>query len=102
MGLLTCGRCGCSITAEKKKGRYIYYRCTGFHGRCGNSYVREETLAGLLGTVVERIQIPSEIADWLAERLRDSHKDTEETRRETIARLTQRRHSVQSKLDRAL
>jgi hypothetical protein len=21
MGLLTCGRCGCSITAEKKKGK---------------------------------------------------------------------------------
>lgn len=27
MGLLTCVRCGCSMTAEKKKGRYVYYRC---------------------------------------------------------------------------
>ena len=26
MGLLTCGRCGCAITAERKKGKYTYYR----------------------------------------------------------------------------
>jgi site-specific DNA recombinase len=39
MGLLTCARCGCKMTAEKKKGRYIYYRCTGFKGSCGNAYI---------------------------------------------------------------
>jgi len=32
MGLLTCGRCGCAMTAERKKARYVYYRCTGFKG----------------------------------------------------------------------
>ena len=67
MGLLTCGRCGCSMTAERKKGKYTYYRCTGFHGRCGNAYVREELLADLLGDVVKRIQIPAELADWIAD-----------------------------------
>ena len=54
MGLLTCARCGCTIT-ERKKGKYVYCRCTGFHGPCGNTYIREEQLASLLGTVVERI-----------------------------------------------
>jgi hypothetical protein len=52
MGLLTCARCGCSITAERKKGKYTYYRCTGFHGPCGNAYIREERLSALLGDVV--------------------------------------------------
>ena len=32
MGLLTCARCGCAMTAEIKKGKYVYYRCTGFKG----------------------------------------------------------------------
>jgi site-specific DNA recombinase len=36
-GLLTCGCCGCAITAEVQKGRYVYYHCTGFRGRCGNT-----------------------------------------------------------------
>jgi hypothetical protein len=33
------------MTAERKKGRYTYYRCTGFRSRCGNGYIREEHLA---------------------------------------------------------
>jgi DNA invertase Pin-like site-specific DNA recombinase len=28
-GLLKCGHCGCAIVGELKKGRYVYYRCTG-------------------------------------------------------------------------
>ena len=32
-----------------EEGRYVYYRCTGFKGACGNTYIREERLADLLG-----------------------------------------------------
>jgi hypothetical protein len=28
--------CGCSMTAEKKKGKYVFYRCTGFESASGN------------------------------------------------------------------
>jgi Recombinase zinc beta ribbon domain/Recombinase len=45
-GLVACGRCGCAMTAEIKKARYIYYHCTGFRGNCGNTYIREEELSG--------------------------------------------------------
>ena len=101
MGLLTCGRCGCAITAERKKGKYTYYRCTGYRGKCGNTYVREEQLADLLGDVVERIQIPTDVADWIAEGLRDAQDSSEQTRRDALSRLTRQRQHVQSKLDRA-
>ena len=40
MGLLRCARCGCSMTAERKKSKYVYYRCTGFKGQCGNTSAR--------------------------------------------------------------
>ncbi len=33
-GLITCGHCGCSLVGEIKKGRYIYYHCTGYKGKC--------------------------------------------------------------------
>jgi hypothetical protein len=55
MGLLKCARCGSTMTAEKRKGRYTYYRCTGFRGACGNTCIREEQLASLLGGVVRPI-----------------------------------------------
>lgn len=51
MGLLKCGRCDCAMTAERKKGKYTYYRCTGFKGACGNTYIREGRLSTLLGEV---------------------------------------------------
>ncbi len=33
-GFLTCDNCGCAITAEIKKERYIYYHCTNGKGIC--------------------------------------------------------------------
>ena len=100
MGLLTCGRCGCAMTAERKKAKYTYYRCTGFHGRCGNEYIREERLADLLGGVVQRIQIPGDVADSIAERLRDGQTETEQARQRSVSQLAQRQRAVQVKLDR--
>ena len=90
---------GCSITAEKK-GKYVYYRCTGFRGACGNTYVREERLADLLGDVIRPIQITSEIAEDIATALRGIDHEAEQRRRESLRQLDQRRRTVVSKLDR--
>jgi site-specific DNA recombinase len=43
-GLIACGHCGCSMVAEIKKDRYVYYHCTGYEGRCEEPYVLEEAL----------------------------------------------------------
>jgi len=43
-GLIKCGHCGCAIVAEIKKGRYIYYHCSGYHGKCPEPYVRQEVI----------------------------------------------------------
>src|SRR5262249_34140674 len=88
------------MTAEKKKGKYVYYRCTGSHGQCGNTYIREERLADLLGTVVERIEISQEIAELIAAQLKESERDLHERREDALSQLTQRKRSVQAKLDR--
>jgi site-specific DNA recombinase len=100
-GLLTCAICGCAITAERKKERYIYYHCTGFKGRCGNTYIREEDLSRQFEHVVRKIQIPEEVADAIAETLRTSQADKERFHRTAVMQLQQRYLSVQNKLDRA-
>jgi DNA invertase Pin-like site-specific DNA recombinase len=101
MGLLRCGRCGCAMTAEMKKGRYVYYRCTGYKGDCGNVYIRQEVLGDLLGEVVAQVQIPEPLADCLARALRQGQADLDTERTQTLARLQQRERAVQGKLDRA-
>jgi hypothetical protein len=100
-GLLTCGRCGCAMTAERKKQRYVYYHCTGFKGRCGNTYIREEELSERFEEVVRRVQIPSDIAEMIAETLRTSQQEKERFHRTAVMTLQQRYLATQAKLDRA-
>src|SRR5262249_48280156 len=100
MGLVRCGRCGCVMTAEKKKGKYVYYRCTGARGACGNAYIREEQLATLLGRVVAPIQITAEIADDIAAALQASETIGEQQHQDTSEQLERRRRTVMAKLDR--
>jgi len=100
MGLLTCARCGCTMTAERKKAKYTYYRCTAFHGRCGNAYIREEQLAQLLGATVDKIQLPERVAHAITARLHASQAELEQARRRSSARLLDRQRALQAKIDR--
>jgi site-specific DNA recombinase len=100
MGLLTCAKCGCSITAEMKKGKYVYYHCTNFRGECDNSYIRQEALADRLADVIKPIQISTEVADDIAKAIRSSDQDAERSRTEALRQLDQRGRTIASKLDR--
>ena len=100
-GLLSCGRCGCAITAEITKGKYVYYHCTGYRGRCGNTYVREEDLARLLGEIVRQVEIPPDVATMIDSATRDSQADEHRCQRAAVDRLERRQDTLQAKLDRA-
>src|SRR5262249_2067565 len=72
----------------------------GFKGACGNAYVREERLSGLLVDVVKPIQITAENADGIATAIRASDTDVEQRRLDALSQLERRRQVVTSKLDR--
>ena len=100
-GLVTCGRCGCAFTAEIKKGRYVYYHCTGHRGPCGNTCVREEELIRQFGEILKQVRIPTELAGKLAIVLRESQSDKEKFVRTAMLRLQPQQMLLRSKLDRA-
>ena len=64
-GLVQCGSCGCSITAEmitkrQKNGnvhRYVYYRCTKKRGICSEPYVREEEMIAQLSNLLSGYRV---------------------------------------------
>ena len=60
-GLLTCAYDNCLVTAEIKKAKYIYYRCTQHRGKCELPYFREEELGNRLGQILRDIHIPNEV-----------------------------------------
>ena len=63
-GIIKCGHCGCQLTAELKKGKYIYYHCTGKRGgTCKKDYIREEKFDKLIMELITRISkaIPADL-----------------------------------------
>jgi site-specific DNA recombinase len=82
-GRMTCKHCGCAMTGERKKGKYVYYHCTGYHGKCPSPWFREAEIASKLGAVLENIRIPAEIAAQLNDSLQ---RDQERVQREFTAR----------------
>lgn len=72
-GLLTCGHCGCQLTAELKKGKYIYYHCTGKRGgHCKSDLIREEKLDEVFLELIDRLPNPE---GKLFEKLREAEKE---------------------------
>ena len=99
-GLLKCSHCGCAITAELKKGKYIYYHCTGGKGNCPVPRITEKELEGLFGPLVQAVRIDETIAGWIREALRESHKDEKEYHNGCIEALDRRHKVIQDRVDR--
>jgi DNA invertase Pin-like site-specific DNA recombinase len=99
-GLIRCGNCGCLITAEVKKSRYIYYRCTHGRGDCAEKPIREERLAELLGEPLKRLKITPDRLEWILDALKASHEDEKAFHRREVRRLEDERDSTKVKIDR--
>jgi site-specific DNA recombinase len=97
-GLLTCSKCGCSITAEIKKNRYVYYHCTGFRGKCRKGYVREEELGDKLVDIIKAIHIDKEMLELVKTALLDSHKDEIEFHAKQILVLNTQKNRLEHRL----
>jgi len=100
-GLLTCAYDNCKVTAEIKKEKYTYYRCTGFRGKCDLPYFREDALGDRLGQILKDIHIPDTILARLQESLLNDQGREEEIRRHQGERLAQRLAQVHRRMDQA-
>ena len=54
-GMLTCAHDDCTVTAELKKGKYVYYRCSGYRGKCDLPRFREQEISDRLGGILKDI-----------------------------------------------
>jgi site-specific DNA recombinase len=85
-GLINCGHCGCLLVGEIKKGKYIYYHCIGYKGKCPEPYTREEVLEEKFSELLEGLVFDEEVIAWATEALRQSHVDEKRYRDEAISR----------------
>lgn len=86
-GLISCGHCGCAMVGELKKGRYVYYHCTGFKQKCPEPYVRQEVLAEKYSNLLGKLSFGDEVMTWLRRALTESHADEQKEHETAITRL---------------
>ncbi|CCY63914.1 resolvase [Clostridium sp. CAG:967] len=74
-GLIRCEHCGCLLTAELKKGKYVYYHCTGNKGGdCKRDYINETKIDKSIAEVLKLIVIPQDIRAKIAASLKIVHE----------------------------
>jgi site-specific DNA recombinase len=100
-GLLVCAYDNCKVTAEIKKGKYVYYRCTQFRGKCELPYIREEQLGDRLGGILRNIRIPDAVLAQLQESLYSDKNREAESRAEQMRHQEQRLALIHRRMDQA-
>jgi hypothetical protein len=100
-GLVNCAYDGCAVTGEIKKGKYVYYRCTGYHGKCDLPRFKEEELAARLGEPLKHLQVPREIVEQIVTTLREDQKDAASKVNADRSRLEGRLTAVRNRMDAA-
>jgi site-specific DNA recombinase len=98
-GLITCGHCGCAMVGEIKKGKYVYYHCTGFKGKCPERYTREEVLEEKFTALLKAIAFSEDTLAWIRQALRESHRDERQFHDEAIAKLQREHRRLQDRID---
>jgi site-specific DNA recombinase len=100
-GMLACAHDHCTVTAEVKKGKYVYYRCSGGRGPCDLPRFREQEIAERLGTVLQDVYVPEEAARAIVDSLRREQASANRENVQARARLERERESIQRKMDQA-
>lgn len=100
--MITCEKCGGSISGEIKKGKYIYYSCSNFKGICNRKGTREEVLLEPIYEILSSINLPQDKIDFIVEGLRNSHAEKKEYHNTIISNLQNEYAEIQRKKDRLL
>jgi len=97
-GLMTCGTCGCRVTAEAKvksypsTGRtrtYVYYHCTNGRGGCTKRGITQEQVEMQVAGLLEKIAISPNVLEWClapAQRWHASQSDRDNSALDSLLR----------------
>jgi hypothetical protein len=91
MRRVNCRRCG--------KGRYVYYHCTGYKGKCPEPYTREEVLEKSFAELLKGISFSEEVMGWVSHALRMGDSDEKKFHDEAILRLRREHKRIQDRID---
>lgn len=100
-GLIKCKKCGCTISPEIKKGKYVYLRPNTKKG-CDCKQITEKYALEVVEKVLESISIPEDMLIAFKDTLKASANSKKEFNEQSIKSLELRSHKTQEKLNNLL
>ena len=90
--------CGCVVTPEIHKGRYVYYSCTNAKKICKRVYVSEEELVKTLSEYLDQIALSEEQITSVTKYLKEIHESESQFHGESLTALQKERDKIQKRL----
>ena len=97
-GLITCDHCGCTVTPEIHKKRYIYYSCTNAKRICKKVYIREEPLVESLSQYFDRIALSKEQIAEVTSYLKKIHESESLFHTDSLVALRKDQDRIQKRI----
>ena len=106
-GLMVCGECGCSITAEEKHKKqkngnehhYTYYRCTKKKGPCKQPCLEVKNLEDQFSKLLKQIKIPQAFHEWAIGEIKKDQIKSQIDRTQSLSIVRSRYDSCLKQLD---
>ncbi|MEX0909678.1 MAG: recombinase family protein [Candidatus Paceibacterota bacterium] len=103
-GIFRCSECGSMISAQWTTNRhgtkYRYYRCSKKHGRCSQSYVREEQLASQLQAQLQTISLCDRYTDWMLDKVKEWEREEVSASQSEVQHLSQKIKADEKRMDK--
>ncbi len=99
-GLVSCDVCNCTITPETAKGKYTYYSCTNYRGKCKRLYVPEKVLLEPIYDTLKRLELPQAGIDYVVKGLRKATEAEQDFYRQAIANLQAEYNKIDDRISK--
>jgi site-specific DNA recombinase len=99
-GLLTCGECGRGVTAEIKKGKYVYYRCTKYQRVCGQKPIKEEIVNEEIEHLLRALNVSEAGLQYVVAGLKQSLEEKRAWHDTEYQSLVREQSTLKNRLDR--
>lgn len=100
-GMIKCKNCGCTVTPELKKGKYVYLRPNSKNG-CTCKQINETVALKEVENVLNSMVFPSELLENLKLMLKNTIESKNEYSTSFINKLTTDLNAIERKSDRLL
>lgn len=99
--LIKCGYCPCTLTAEIKKGKHIYYHCSQSSSNHGHGVLKEHEIEIAFSNILKRMIVTPKQQQAILQALKETHQDKIEFHNHTITQLNRQISVLQNRIDQA-